>query len=305
VSVDVSIEEAALATADETIPALIPASRPLAEAHRLDLALFVAVEEASVRISNALVHHAPTPEALTFAAGQAAYDARHRDLFRRRLDLSLASMPTDRASATEAMLLRMLKSGKAEPGALRRDEVVSVAVIPPLRRFLDRCHEAADAGSFLEAVVLFDLLLKGMACPLADHEARYWEPIDPFLACLIRAANAGERRHVSLAAVLTARLLVERTDRDRLAARCREAVSLLRESFRYYIRKLVGVIVVVARQDPERFAGVEVVPGRPLVSTPENEQVALIQEAGDAGLARALREAGLDIDGHQESISHA
>jgi hypothetical protein len=73
---------------EQAIPAAIMSSRPLAEVHRLDLALFVAFEEASSRLSAALARSVPSCEPL---AEQACDDARHHTAFRRRLALSLGA----------------------------------------------------------------------------------------------------------------------------------------------------------------------------------------------------------------------
>src|SRR5258708_7827017 len=125
---------------DEAIPEVISNSRPLAEAHRLDLALFVAFEEESLRIAESLSRYAPNTDVLNFLADQAREDAHHLEQFRRRLDLTLAATTPDRASETEAMLLRVLQGGKAATEGLRRTEIVTAIVTPPLRRYFEACQ---------------------------------------------------------------------------------------------------------------------------------------------------------------------
>src|SRR5262249_8868044 len=152
------------------------ASPPLAEVHRLDLALFVLFEEASLRVSGALTRLAPTLDALCFTAQQTLDEARHHEMFRRRLILTSHASDSSPEEASQAIL------------------------IPPLHKFMDRCYEVADGGSFIEAMVLMNLVLEGMAHPLYTYEERYWKPLDPYLAQLIHAAFIDETRHVAFGA---------------------------------------------------------------------------------------------------------
>ena len=102
---------------------------------------------------------APTPDALAFAAQQTLDEARHHEMFARRLALSTAAWGT-RAGGDEIL-------------------------IPPLRKFIDLCYEVADRGAFVDGLVLTNLVLEGMAYPLYGYEERYWKPVDPYLARLI------------------------------------------------------------------------------------------------------------------------
>src|SRR5438874_9291737 len=74
-----------LASSGQALPPILRELRPLGEVHRLDLALFVVFEEASLRVSGALVRRAPDEAALAFAAQQTLDEARHHELFRARL----------------------------------------------------------------------------------------------------------------------------------------------------------------------------------------------------------------------------
>jgi hypothetical protein len=280
------------------VPAIIAASRPLAEAHRLDLALYVACEEASARIAAALVGHAPNAEAQASITEMASDDARHAECFGRRLDRSLATQRPDAATDTQALLLRVLQQGKGTTGALRRDEVVSAVVVPPLRCFLDRCRSVAEAGDFVEALALLALVFKGTTSPLSAFEARYWRPVDPDLADLIEQSDLDERRHLTRTARLVRTLTGEDAARRKIVATlCSEARPALAEALAYYARKLVALFATVARQHPERYADIEVVPGRSLATTSTDAQGELIRSAADAGYREALHHAGLDHHG--------
>src|SRR5947207_9013206 len=123
-------ETGALAAIGDALPARLLDSRPLAEVHRLDLALFVVFEDASLRVSGALTRRAPTLDALNFASQQTLDEAHHHEVFLRRSDQA-------RAAAG-------LPPGEIDPAIL----------IPPLRRFIDRCYEVADAGDFVEGLAL-------------------------------------------------------------------------------------------------------------------------------------------------------
>jgi len=261
-------DDEALARIGEAIPEAIASSRGLAEVHRLDLCLFVVFEEAALRVSGALVRHAPTADALAFAAQQALDEARHHEVFRRRLTASV------RVSGARAQ--------------------VEDIVVPPLRRFLDRCYEVADTGTFVEGLVLMNLVLEGMAHPLYAYEQRYWQPADPYLTRLVASAFADETRHVALGAATVRGFL----DGDPGArARCQrladEGRLLMGEVFDYYVRKFVGLFDAVARRHQALFAGACFEPGRLVAETPYEEQVRSIRARIDGEHVRLLRRAGL------------
>jgi tRNA-(MS[2]IO[6]A)-hydroxylase (MiaE)-like len=261
-------DDGELVAIGEAIPAEIAASRALSEVHRLDLCLFVVFEEAALRVSGALTRHAPTAATLAFAAQQSLDEARHHEVFLRRLTASV------RAS-----------------GASARVEDI---VVPPLRRFLDHCYEVADRGTFVEGLVLMNLVLEGMAHPLYAYEQRYWQPADPYLTRLIASAFADETRHVAMGAATVRGFL----DADPgVRARCQRLADdgrrLMGEVFDYYIRKFVGLFDAVARRHQALFAGACFEPGRLVAETPYAEQVSAIRARIDEEHRRLLRRAGL------------
>ncbi len=264
-------ESESLDALGEQLPPLITDSRPIAEVHRLDLALFVVFEEASLRVSGALTRLAPTEDALSFAAQQTLDEARHLEVFRRRLELTSAASGKPAADAIDGIL------------------------IPPLRDFLDRCYEVADGGSFVEAMVLMNLILEGMAHPLYSYEERYWQPLDPYLAKLVRGAFTDETRHVAFGAALTRTLLAgDPGRRARVSTLCAEARTAMNGVFKYYIRKFVGIFDAVARRYPEYFAGAELATGKRIAETPYEDQVAMIQASIDTEHRSLIARAGLD-----------
>jgi len=264
-------EGRALDALGEELPELILSSAPLAEVHRLDLALFVVFEEASLRVSGALTRLAPSVDALNFSAQQTLDEARHHEVFRRRLDLASAACGQDLAASTEAIL------------------------IPPLRSFIQRCYEVADGGSFIDGMVLTNLVLEGMAHPLYSYEERYWKPVDPYLARLVRGAFIDETRHVAFGAdVVRTLLLDDPARRAKAAALCAEARLAMREVFSFYVREFVSLFDSVARLHPEVFADAELAPGRLITATPYEEQVAMIHASIDKEHARLIARAGLD-----------
>jgi hypothetical protein len=268
------LDEQAVALCELTNP--VANSRPLAEAQRLDLALFVVFEEWSVEVALTLLTQTADSRTLSFLTRQAEDDTRHLAAFRERLDRTLAARPS-RADATQALLLRVLQNGRGTTAALRREEVVAAVIVPPLRRFLDRVRTAAAAGDVAESLVLLDLVFKGMASPLSAFEARFWEPVDPLLASLIRDTDEDERRHVSDAARIVRTL--SNGEAARLARKCAEARAELTDAFRYYARKLVALYAVA----------------KPQVAS--GELLTILLSAAEAGCTEALHQAGLDAHG--------
>jgi hypothetical protein len=263
-------EDALLASLPEALPASILESRPLAEVHRLDLGLFVVFEDAALRVSGVLTRRAPTRDALSFAAQQTLDEARHHEMFRGRFDRARVAAGLDPDGSPDA------------------------AVTPPMRRFLDHCYEAADRGSFTEGLALMNLVLEGMAYPLYAYEERYWQPVDPYLARMVRSAYADETRHVAFGAQLVRTLLADdHADRARVIRVCREARVALAESFQYYIRKFVGLFDAVAKRHRALFRDAELAPGRLIAETPYEEQIATIHHSIDVEHGRLLARAGI------------
>ena len=74
---------------------------------------------------------------------------------------------------------------------------------------------------------------------------------------------------------------------------CHDARAAMREVFRYYIRKFVGIFDLVAKRHRDLFAGAEIAPGRPIADTPYEDQVAMIHESIEREHGRLLERAGL------------
>jgi hypothetical protein len=264
-------EDGALDALGPALPEVILASPPLAQVHRLDLALFVVFEEAALRVSGALTRLAPNLDAMSFAAQQTLDEARHHEMFHRRLELASAALGVGADDARDAIL------------------------IPPLKAFLDRCYEVADGGSFLEAMVLMNLVLEGMAHPVYSYEERYWKAIDPYLSQLVRSAFIDETRHVAFGAQTVRSLLEGDPGRRAMASGlCAQASLAMGEVFDHYIEEFVGVFDAVARMHPELFGDAECAPGRRIADTPYEEQVRLIRASVDTEHARLIARAGLN-----------
>jgi len=262
-------DDGALASIGNALPDPIGSERALAEVHRLDLSLFVVFEEVALRVSGALARSAPSPDALAFAAQQTLDEARHHEIFTRRLAQSTAAWGTQAGG----------------------DDIL----IPPLRKFIELCYEVADRGAFVDGLVLTNLVLEGMAYPLYGYEERYWKPVDPYLARLIASAFADETRHVAFGAALVTRVLDDdHAARARVQRLTHDARRVMGEVFEYYVRKFVKLFDAVARRHGALFADAEFEPGRRLADTPYEEQIATIRHRIETEHARMLGRAGLD-----------
>jgi hypothetical protein len=262
-------EETRWQTAGEAIPQAILEHKALAEVHRLDLSLFVIFEEAALRVSGALTRRAPDADTLNFCAQQTLDEARHLEMFQSRLTL-----------ASEALG--------------RTPQPVEAIMSPPLRRFLQRTYEVVDRGDFIEGLTLMNLIFEGMAHPLYAYEERYWQPVDPFLASLVRSAFADEARHVGYGASLVRNALAgDAFKRASVKALCDEASQAMTEVFDYYVRSFVSIFDAVAKRHGDLFQGAEFAPGRPIATTPYEEQVRTIQHSMKTEHAKLLARAGL------------
>jgi Methane/Phenol/Toluene Hydroxylase len=258
--------------ADEAIPAIIFENKPLAEVHRLDLALFVIFEETALRVSGALTRIAPDADTLNFCAQQTLDEARHLEMFQRRLSLAAAAL--------------------GKPGHVGQSTAAIMS--PPLRRFIKHCYEVVDSGDFVGGLTLMNLIFEGLAYPLYAYEERYWQPIDPFMGSLVRSAFADESRHVGFGAALVKDALAK-DDARRAAtnALCLEATQAMTEVFDYYVRTFVSLFDAVAKRHGDLFQGAEFAPGKAIATTPYEEQVRTIQDSMQHEHGKLLARAGL------------
>ncbi|MEO5694371.1 MAG: ferritin-like domain-containing protein [Usitatibacter sp.] len=262
-------EETRWDTCGAAIPLAIMEHKALAEVHRLDLSLFVIFEEAALRVSGALTRRAPDADTLNFCAQQTLDEARHLEMFQERL-----------AMASHALG--------------RTPQPVEAIMSPPLRRFLARVYEVVDRGDFIEGLTLMNLIFEGMAHPLYAYEERYWQPVDPFLASLVRSAFADEARHVGYGASLV-RHALEKDEARRASVRalCNEATEAMAEVFDYYVRTFVSIFDAVAKRHGDIFGNAELSPGKLIAATPYEEQVRMIQHSMKTEHAMLLARAGL------------
>jgi len=263
-------EDKRLAAIGASVPPVIADSRALSQVHRLDLSLFVIFEEAALRVSGALTRNAPSLDTLRFAAQQTIDEARHHEIFHNRLGMSC----------------RLTGANEATTG----EEIMT----PPLRRFINHCNEIVDRGDFAEGLTLMNLVFEGMAYPLYAYEQRYWEPLDPYLAQLVRSAFVDESRHVAYGAELVRQLLQgDAAKLARIRRLSEEATRAMTEVFDYYVRKFVKLFDIVAKLHGDLFTTAEFAPGRRIADTPYAEQVAAIQHSMTLQHTALLERAGL------------
>ncbi|MEP7262476.1 MAG: hypothetical protein ABI669_14805, partial [Usitatibacter sp.] len=139
-----------------------------------------------------------------------------------------------------------------------------------------------------------NLIFEGMAHPLYAYEERYWQPVDPFLASLVRSAFADEARHVGYGASLV-RHALEKDEARRASVRalCNEATEAMAEVFDYYVRTFVSIFDAVAKRHGDIFGNAELSPGKLIAATPYEEQVRMIQHSMKTEHAMLLARAGL------------
>jgi hypothetical protein len=217
-----------------------------------------------------LTRSAPDADTLHFCAQQTLDEARHLEMFERRLALTAAAQNKPPSPAHAIMS-------------------------PPLKRFVERCYEVVDRGEFIEGLTLMNLIFEGMAYPLYAYEERYWQAVDPFLTNLIRSAFADESRHVGYGIqLINDRLADDPAKKSAVRQLCQEASAAMAEVFDYYIRSFVSLFDAVAKRHGDLFQGAEFAPGKSIVATPYEEQVRSIQSTIRFEHSKLLARAGLN-----------
>jgi hypothetical protein len=252
------------------IPEEIREQGMLRQVYLLDLALFIAAERVSTQVASGLVRLAPDEASFSFLASQTLDEARHFEAFAHRFhELGL------------------------EPA--QRERLAADLLSPAYRGFFDLLLEAVDKGDFEAGVVGLNVILEGMAFPLYDYEMRYWKPFDPGLVSIIEGAFRDECRHVGFGEkALAHRLAHDPGARQRVQKTADDLSRKMRDVFADFLGSFVGFYDLAIQDHPERCAGLEILPGRPLVATTAEEQVRWLESEIAAGHRKRLARIGLD-----------
>lgn len=239
------------------------------EIYKIDVATFLTAEQISVEGISRLVSLAPDEGSRVFLATQTLDEARHFEIFCRRL-ADVGVSPTER----QAMVSRVTS--------------------PELRIFYDLIREQVDRGDLVSAMVAHNIILEGMAYPVYRYEIKYWSKLDPGLSRMIQGAFADEVHHVGFGEAFVADAVRRSPEiRNRVTKLCREASGLMSSVFESVVHQYIGLYQTVADSHRDLMGDIQIFPGRLMANMTEEEQVRTLLAEIQRELSKRL--AGIDI----------
>lgn len=219
------------------------------EIYKLDIATFLTAEEVSVSGISKLVSQAPDEASRIFLATQTLDEARHFEIFCRRLaDFGVA--PAE------------------------RNELIARVTTREMKSFYDLIREQADSGDYVGALVAHNIVLEGMAYPVYRYEIKYWSKLDPCLSRMIQSAFADEVRHVGFGEAFIANEIRRSPDvRNRVRTLTHDCNRLMTSMFEAVIHKYIGLYQEAANAHMDLMGDIPIFPGMKMADVSEEDQV--------------------------------
>ncbi len=241
----------------------------VSEIYKIDLATFLTAERISMSGISKLVSCAPDEASSVFLATQAADEARHFEIFSRRL-------------------------ADFDVGPEQRNEMMKKVTTPEMQKFYDLIAEQVDREDFAAAMLSHNIILEGMAYPVYRYESAYWSVFDPQLSAMIRGAFADEVHHVAYGEAImrnyTAKGDKTRNTMSRLAKNFR---MLMTEVFESTIDHYVGLYQLAADNYMDEIGDIQIFPSRKMRDVTEKEQVEILMREVNLECDKRLARIGL------------
>ncbi len=224
----------------------------LNQIYKLDIATFLTAEKVSVDGISRMVSLAPDEASRVFMATQALDEARHFEVFSRRM-ADFGVTPAERH------------------GLMQR------VTTPQMRQFYDLIGEQVDRGDYVAALIAHNVILEGMAYPVYRYEIKYWSRLDAGLAQMIQGAFADEVHHVSYGEAYVRSLLQgDVALRNRVDGLLRDFERLMTGVFEAVIDHYIGLYQAAANAHLPLMGDIMIFPGRRMAELSEEDQVRLL-----------------------------
>lgn len=242
------------------------------EIHKIDVATFLTAEHISVEGISRLVSMAPDEASRLFLATQTIDEARHYEVFCRRM-ADVGVSPAERLAMVGRVTTR------------------------ELRTFYDLIREQVDRGDLVSAMVAHNIVLEGMAYPIYRYEIKYWSKLDPGLSRMIQGAFADEVHHVGFGEAFVADAVRHSPAvRARVTKLCREASGLMNNVFNSVVRKYIGLYQTVADRHRDLMGDIQIFPGKLMADISEEDQVRTLSADIQRELSKRLAAIHINLD---------
>ncbi|MFZ3088262.1 MAG: ferritin-like domain-containing protein [Methylotenera sp.] len=220
--------------------------------YKIDIATFLTAEKISVDNISRMVSMAPDEASRVFLATQAFDEARHFEVFTRRL-ADFGVEPDERN------------------GLMKR------VTTNAMQQFYDLIKEQVDKEDYVAALIAHNIILEGMAYPVYRYEIKYWSKLDPGLSQIVQGAFADEVHHVSYGEAYIRNLIAsDVTLRNRINILLGDFEKLLIGVFEAVILHYVGLYQAAADAHKSLMGDIVIFPGKKMADLSEEEQVRLL-----------------------------
>lgn len=243
--------------------------RPLLRtAYIVDLLAFVHAEKLALDVSGALIPLATDITAKQFLATQVMDEARHYEVFSKRL--------------------RQVGIGPEE------ELVFQAFESPRFQLFADKVREQVDRKDFIATVIALNFVLEGLAKPLYDFETRYWSMADPGFSEIIVGAFADEVQHGNFGELAVKSAVVMNVEaRNRCRALVHDFKRLVGDVFEESRSKYSTMYQSAALESRELFSDIQIFPGKSFFSLTADDQIQYVAHRVDEEFARRCARVGL------------
>jgi len=196
-----------------------------------------------------LVSQAPDEASRVFMATQALDEARHFEVFSRRLaDFGV--------------------------GPAERNGLMARVTSKEMRQFYDLIREQVDRKDYVAAMLAHNIILEGMAYPVYRYEIKYWSRLDPGLSQIIQGAFADEVHHVSYGEAFIRSLIdADLALKNRVDRMLGDFEKLMTGVFEAVIHHYIGLYQAAADAHMELMGDINIFPGKRIADMSEEEQV--------------------------------
>lgn len=224
----------------------------IAKIYKLDIATFLTAERLSVNGIASLVSQAPDEASQIFLATQTLDEARHYEVFCRRL-ADFGVTPDE------------------------RNKMIDDVTTPEMQKFYDLISEQVDKKAFIPAILAHNIVLEGMAYPVYRYEMKYWSVLDPGLTQIIQGAFSDEVYHVTYGEALMRSYIAENSvNKNEINRLVNDFSRLMKDVFEAVIKHYIGVYQEAANEYIDIMGGIEIFPGKIIANLSEEDQTRIL-----------------------------
>ncbi|WP_441289778.1 ferritin-like domain-containing protein [Sorangium sp. KYC3313] len=239
--------------------------------YKMDIATFLTAERVSMCGVAGLMRCAPNENCQVYIATQTLDEARHFEVFCRRL----------------------ADVGVTPP---QREKLMAHVTTKAMKTFYDLILEQVDKGDFVAGSLALNSILEGMAYPVYRYEMKYWSRFDVGLSQLIKDAFADEVQHVGFGTTTLGHMIKDDVAvRNQVQKLAPEFHRLMMDVFESIIRHYIGLYQEAANNHMDEIGDLEIFPGRKMADTSEEEQVRIVMHEVEQEYSSRMASVGVEL----------